>query len=1187
MRGFPQALLLAAAGIVLAPGLASAGQAFPVLSPWSPAAGAATHSPNVMLGPGQPGVAIPAAWIKAQQERERRWRSFHDLVVHPSREWTPGFLDRPELGARLRSARAARAGRSGVGGTGTAITPLTLKVALIRIEFQTDRGGDKSTGDGRFDLGNPGNAFPAIDRPPHNRKFYQDHMEALHRYYDAQSYGAIDIQADVWPRDTSALGVQAYKVSDMADYGPWAFGASIYPAAVKMFHDFLLAADAQSKTMGDPIPWKDIDGILVIHAGSDFQSDVLQDSPEDIPTFTLGVADTDRVVFPGYVAGDCPAVPGDTLARYCPVGNALFLPEHINQDGYYGTINAVIAHECGHLLFGLSDLYDIVNGLPVVGYWSLMDTGNLAGAVIPQDVGEPIFAVGLLPPSIDPFQRFFVANLGRNNPATYVLSLPEVAYDGAPTQILDGERHPDMRSVTLSADEFLILENRAIAAGDTLVLDQDPISHVILGPKEPDRYEYDSLLPTWPKGHPDEGKPAGGIVAWHIDQSVVTFTSSLRVNESLGFNTNPRRKGVSVVEADALEDLGDLGSPLLFGSYRDPWYLANNTTLSDTTKPNLIPNVGTRPHVRLDFLDQPNDTMLFTAQRTWQLPGWPVVTQFPPGGPQLLAVDADGDAPDHDLELCWAGGDTAGTDANGIFVMKRNGQGLLGTEALLATLPDRPRQPLAAVSRGGGPRGDEGPSLLAASTYFANGSGGQVWLIDGDINNAGQTVAGWPAVLPTVTTPPMILGDYTVAKVVVGCEDGHVYALDLDGTVRARSQTALPAGIRGRLAAIPSANIPGGRRGWMVAAGCAGGHVGVWALDPAEGPDARMPFVTGWPQRIATNSGFAPDFLWLDFDGAGSSAGNPSGCTAGLPELVAHDANRLWAFCAEGRLLPGWGREWPDTLVGALGAGDPDGDGYPEVLTTTPNSKVAFVNLSGYASPGWPKAGSSEGVLHENPELTAPNPPQSVATTSPALALDLDGDGRSEVVAPNTSGILAALDADGHTPAGWPLATGSGAGGSAVAADLDHDGYLELIAPDRFGMLFAYTLPVPAAAVSPWRVLGGDPGRTFSFPASRMASTPAAVAGPLIHGSLKAFPNPARKRPVSFAYQLTEPADVEFRILDASGHEVASFARSGQRADNLVVWEPGDLPAGLYLARLRFRASGHEEVEVLPLGLIR
>jgi M6 family metalloprotease-like protein len=1189
LRVFPFAFLLAVA-VVAGPAPAAGGDAFPIRSPWPVAGGAAK------LAPGAARLQVPKAWLDIQARREKRWRSFPDLVVHPGGEWSPQFGDRRGVRAPLESVRSSRAGQP----VRAAAGPLVMKVALIRIEFNTDRGGGKSTGDGRFDLGNPGASAPAIDRPPHNRKFYQDHLEALRRYYDAQSYGSVDIQGEVWPRDTSNV-ISAYRVSDMADYGPWAFGSSIYPAAVKMFQDFLLAADTQSRALGDSIPWNDYSyvdpasgrkgyRILVVHAGSDLQSDVLQDSPEDIPTFTLGVADSDRVVFPG-ATKRCPPVAGDTLAEYCPIGSALFLPETINQDGYYGAINAVIAHECGHLLFGLSDLYDIVNGLPVCGYWSLMDTGNLAGAVIPQDSGEDIYAVGLLPPSIDPFQRFFVGD---------ALTFPEVTYDGAPTQILDGERHPDMRAVTQSGDEFVLLENRAIAAGTTITLDQDPVSHVILGPKDPDKYEYDALLPTWPLDSPSYGKQAGGIVAWHIDTSVLTYSTSLRVNDDFGFNTNRRRLGVSVIEADGLADLGDLGSPLLFGSHRDPFYKSNNATLSDTTAPNLIPNVGTRPHVRLDFLDEPNDTMLFTAQRTWQLPGWPVVTEFPPGGPQLLAVDADGDTGDNALEVCWAGGDTTSADANGVFVLKKNGQGMFGPSALLASLPDRPRPLIAALPAPQGPIGAQGPSWLAISTYAAAGSGGQVWMIDASTANAGQAVAGWPPALPSlVSTPPMIVGENSSASVLVGCEDGHVYALALDGSVRARSRDALTGGIRGRLAAVQVENVAVGTdavpppvgtlSGWLVAAGAAGGKAAVWFFDPVAGPNARMPFVSGWPQSLASSAGFAPDFLWLDFDGAGSAGGNPSGCRAGLPELVAHDRNRMWAFCAEGRLLPGWGRALSDTLVAALGAGDPDGDGFPEVLTQTSDSKVAFVNLTGYPSPGWPRAGSNEGVLSENPELTAPSPAQRFPTSSPPLALDLNGDGRCEVVAPNTSGILAALDVNGHTPAGWPLATGSGAGGSAVAADLDRDGYLDLVAPDRFGTLFAYSLPVPAlpATTQPWRMLGGDPGRTAALPSARMTPTPGAVAGPLIQGSLKAFPNPARKRPVSFAYQLSEPADVEFRILDASGHEVASFSRSGQRADNLAIWEPGDLPAGLYLARVRFRSSGREEVQVLSLGLIR
>jgi hypothetical protein len=62
---------------------------------------------------------------------------------------------------------------------------------------------------------------------------------------------------------------------------------------------------------------------------------------------------------------------------------------------------------------------------------------------------------------------------------------------------------------------------------------------------------------------------------------------------------------------------------------------------------------------------------------------------------------------------------------------------------------------------------------------------------------------------------------------------------------------------------------------------------------------------------------------------------------------------------------------------------------------------------------------------------------------------------------------------------------------------------------------------------------------------------------------------------------------VEFRVLDTSGHEVASFSRPGLQGQNVQVWEPGSLPAGLYLARLRFRGAASERVEVLQVGLLR
>jgi len=179
--------------------------------------------------------------------------------------------------------------------------------------------------------------------------------------------------------------------------------------------------------------------------------------------------------------------------------------------------------------------------------------------------------------------------------------------------------------------------------------------------------------------------------------------------------------------------------------------------------------------------------------------------------------------------------------------------------------------------------------------------------------------------------------------------------------------------------------------------------------------------------------------------------------------------------------------------------------------------------------------------------------------------------------------------ADGKTPDGWPFATGVGADGATVAADLNRDGMIDIVAPDRLGRLYAYTSPVfgGTPVLASWTVVGGDAGRSSSLPETRTSTPPPPSSGPLLSGSFKVFPNPARRHPVSFAYTLTEPAQIEFRILDAAGHEVASFSRQGRAADNLEVWDPGALPAGLYVARVRFRGASTERIEMRPVGLIR
>src|SRR5204862_1747667 len=89
----------------------------------------------------------------------------------------------------------------------------------------------------------------------------------------------------------------------------------------------------------------------------------------------------------------------DSLTRR--IYRAAFIPETTNQDGYFVAINGVLAHECGHLMFGFADVYDVEVGRPIVGYWSLMDSGNLVGTIVQLPDKTELFATGLVPPSVD------------------------------------------------------------------------------------------------------------------------------------------------------------------------------------------------------------------------------------------------------------------------------------------------------------------------------------------------------------------------------------------------------------------------------------------------------------------------------------------------------------------------------------------------------------------------------------------------------------------------------------------------------------------------------------------------------------------------------------------------------------------------------------------------------------------
>jgi hypothetical protein len=146
---------------------------------------------------------------------------------------------------------------------------------------------------------------------------------------------------------------------------------------------------------------------------------------------------------------------------------------------------------------------------------------------------------------------------------------------------IEGGSH--IRRVGLNDDEYLLLENRFLDPNAAIELDPDPATHVILGPRYPNPLAYDSLL------------PGGGVLIWHVDEFVI--------RRDFALNMDPSRRGLELIEADGLDDLGDPTSPFMLGSATDPWYVGNNAELSSTTTPALKTHAGHTPPVIVSVLD--------------------------------------------------------------------------------------------------------------------------------------------------------------------------------------------------------------------------------------------------------------------------------------------------------------------------------------------------------------------------------------------------------------------------------------------------------------------------------------------------------------------------------------------------------------------------------------------------------
>ena len=435
----------------------------------------------------------------------------------------------------------------------------TVKVLALRVEFQEDFD-TLTTGNGKMDL--RGFLTPEdglFYDPPHTKKYFERQLEALRNYFLVNSYGRLYVDFKVMPEgvlDCYQLPQTMLYYGDSMHKYPYNDFSGVEMGLCRLFEDAVRIADRDTL-----IHWRDYDFLLIFHAGSCNQTDVLGNSPFDLYAATIGSSALNYYLGKDYILTD----------EGTRIEIATILPEMARQDtarfGEYGMegLLGLLVHEFCHLL-GAYDLYDVSGYSMGVGAWSLMGYGGWLGDYL---AGAP---PGSVPGLLDPFHKVLFRWV---EPMTVVMpkeSIPIFCQemDSSRFKFLGDSLNPVIIKIPITETEYFLIENRQVDVKkkDTIVVDRE-----------------DGVLVRIEDGEYDFFLPGSGILIWHIDEAVIAQYGPYNA-----ININPSHKGVDLVEGDGIQDFDgwfDFSSYEFLGSKYDPFFIGG---FLDTLTPNSNPN---------------------------------------------------------------------------------------------------------------------------------------------------------------------------------------------------------------------------------------------------------------------------------------------------------------------------------------------------------------------------------------------------------------------------------------------------------------------------------------------------------------------------------------------------------------------------------------------------------------------
>jgi M6 family metalloprotease-like protein len=1050
----------------------------------------------------------------------------------------------------------------------------TLKVLIVRIGFESDRSGDLTsvTTDGDFRLEPDG---ARIDPAPHDKDFYGSHLYGLSEYYKVQSGGRLVIRGRVLPEGDN----DCYKLSDIADYGPGQDGGWTIELLENLVIDMIEKADEGilndtelGFTLADFDDDNELTYVIFVHAGSDWQSDINGDSPNDIPTFfvTLG----DPVALQSFDSET--GVPG--ALTECSI-----IPETTTQDGYIGSIAGALYHEFGHSL-GLPDVYDTSTGLPAAGIWDLMDSGpNLIANLNFGTVDEPdVESVsGLLPPSLSAWCKWYLGWLvtheaghsqSWNIPAVQVPRDQYSTLYGDPPfnfSLLD----PQALIGGASPQEFFLMENRWVPFSSDEFPDEQGIG--FLQDQDTGVFLYLAGDDNRNTGMYDYFLPQGGLLVWHVNESVI--------EANLATNTiNAGQQGLRLVEADGIRDIGVYEPYVIgfYGSATDPFHSGINSTLRSEGVNSTLAIDRSWTGFEMTDISEASSVMSFNTSCNPVLPNSPITVEASIDGaryfdPQTVTpFDIGPGRTSSELALIFS--DKSDSGECTLFALDKDGA------------------PAVQSSDSSLPAGAfwELPSPLAGPPVVID-IGYEKRVVfsarDGSVVCFGQEVLedGWvpiwetSAISDTISAMPIVGYDAENSPYMLFCGNSGVLH-QIPGDANDASEIS-----------ISTLNL----------SDVVGFEISDWISDPLV---VRMSD-NNYDSFVVFTSEF---WFLIGFDGDSLSVNNYSdyggfGFEEIFPSIIESNNEQLLVIISEtgyststvlnvDRTAPTMPQSWSGNVSGQVVAdpavADLDGDGVNDIILISGNSVNAF-NCNGVALTGFPVSIPQLFPLSYDLQLSGS-----------VVVFDSTGDGVNELYVTSTVGHLIGLDCTGNLMDYSPLlCADSGFSSLTVTGNNDYTGgYLLWIATEgsgkvpglstveRGGRLIGVTTvaeQISQNETSKW--LGYRGGAFRSGPVGEAVNLELTAPSQSDLKMFICYPNPVGPNEnVNFRFYAPNDGIAEISVYNLEGELVVTRSSPiNGESINEIEWEPLGVASGVYICRLRLPADDGNQIRQTVLAI--